>query len=88
VVASRVGGLPDLVPDGTAGLLVPPRDEIALAAALERVLGDAPLAARLGEGARVQARRYSAQVVVDRIEDAYAQTIADVAARTLEGAAA
>jgi glycosyltransferase involved in cell wall biosynthesis len=52
VVASRVGGMPDYVLDGTTGLLVPPGDPAALAAALERVLGDDALRARLGRGGR------------------------------------
>jgi len=53
VVASRVGGIPDLVMDEETGLLVPPEDASALAAALVRVLGDRPLAERLGAAARV-----------------------------------
>ena len=56
VVASAVGGLLDHVEDGVTGLLVPPRDPRALRAALERLLGDAELRARLGAAARARAR--------------------------------
>jgi glycosyltransferase involved in cell wall biosynthesis len=52
VVATRVGGITDLVSDGENGLLVPPRDPSALADALVRVLSDPDLAARLAAGAR------------------------------------
>jgi glycosyltransferase involved in cell wall biosynthesis len=53
VVASRVGGIPDIVEDGRTGMLVPPEDATALAEALVRVLTDAALAARLGSAARI-----------------------------------
>ena len=53
VVASRVGGIPDLVTDGEDGLLVPPEDAAALADALVAVLSDRELAQRLGAAARV-----------------------------------
>ena len=56
VVASAVGGLRELVVDGETGLLVPPGDVGELRAALERLLGDAELRARLGEAARARAR--------------------------------
>jgi glycosyltransferase involved in cell wall biosynthesis len=52
VVASRSGGIPDIIRDGENGLLVPERDVGALAAALARVLDDAALADRLGASAR------------------------------------
>jgi glycosyltransferase involved in cell wall biosynthesis len=53
VVGSRVGGIPDVVADGETGVLVPPGDVDALAAALVRVLSDRALAERLGaEGRR------------------------------------
>ena len=55
VIASAVGGVPELVVDGVTGLLVPPADEAALAAALERVAGDADTRARMGEAARHRA---------------------------------
>lgn len=51
-VASRVGGIPDLVEDGRTGLLVPPGDAAALADSLERVLSDRALAERLGAEGR------------------------------------
>jgi glycosyltransferase involved in cell wall biosynthesis len=57
VVASAVGGLLDAVVDGETGLLVPPGDVTALRAALERLLDDAELRARLGAAAREQAQR-------------------------------
>jgi glycosyltransferase involved in cell wall biosynthesis len=49
VVASRVGGIPEIIIDGETGLLVEPDDAGALAAALQRVLSDAELARKLGE---------------------------------------
>jgi glycogen synthase len=56
VVATNAGGIPDVVTDGVDGLLVPPGDTDALAAALERVLTEPGLAERLGTAA---ARRYA-----------------------------
>jgi glycosyltransferase involved in cell wall biosynthesis len=50
-VVSRVGGTPELVADGVTGLLVPPSDPEAAAAALLRILGDADLASLLGNAA-------------------------------------
>jgi glycosyltransferase involved in cell wall biosynthesis len=58
VVASAVGGLRDLVVDGETGLLVSPGDVAALRAALERLLGDAGLRRRLGEGGRARIREH------------------------------
>ena len=53
VVGSRVGGIPDLVEEGQSGLLVPPEDAPALAAAMVRVLSDRGLAERLGATGRI-----------------------------------
>ena len=76
VVASAVGGLLDLVVDGETGLLVPPRDPAALRAALERLLGDAELRARLGAAARERAReRFAWPVVTDGTLAAYEQAL-------------
>jgi len=59
VVASRVGGLPELVEHEVTGLLVPPEDPAALAAALRRLLGDAATRARMGAAARSRAADFS-----------------------------
>jgi glycosyltransferase involved in cell wall biosynthesis len=47
VVAVAAGGVPDIIEDGVTGLLVPPDDEAALAAAIERMLGDDALRRRV-----------------------------------------
>lgn len=52
VVASAVGSMPEWIRDGHNGLLVPPGDEAALAAALASLAGDPALANRLGAAAR------------------------------------
>jgi glycosyltransferase involved in cell wall biosynthesis len=52
VIASAVGGVPELVVEGETGLLVPPGDIDALAHALERLLADGQLRRRLGEAGR------------------------------------
>ncbi|HEY4098739.1 MAG TPA: glycosyltransferase [Baekduia sp.] len=54
VVGTAVNGIVDLVQDGATGLLVAPRDPPALAAALERLLGDAPLRRRMGAAGRAR----------------------------------
>jgi glycosyltransferase involved in cell wall biosynthesis len=56
VVASRSGGIPDIIRDGENGLLVPERDVAALAGAVTRLLDDEPLAARLAAAARDDVR--------------------------------
>jgi glycosyltransferase involved in cell wall biosynthesis len=64
VVATTVGGTPELVADGETGLLVPPRDVDALTAALKRVLDDEGLGRRLGEAGRVRvAQRFSSEAM-------------------------
>lgn len=54
LVATRVGGIPEIVTHEESGLLVPPRDAAALADALARVLGDRSLHARLVASARAR----------------------------------
>jgi glycosyltransferase involved in cell wall biosynthesis len=72
VVASRVGGIPEFVEDGKAGLLVPPRSPAALAEAVGRVWSDRELARRLGEYGRDQVvPRYRWDGVVDRLDALY-----------------
>src|SRR5215472_5661249 len=64
VVATRVGGLPDLIEEGNTGCLVPSEDASALAAAIVRVLRDPEAARRMGEAAR---RRVSEQFRSERL---------------------
>ncbi len=55
VVATRVGGNPELVNDGTTGLLFSPGDVSSLSAKLARLANDPSLRQRLGESARARA---------------------------------
>jgi glycosyltransferase involved in cell wall biosynthesis len=74
VVATSVGGLLDLVVDGETGLVVPPRDPIALRAALERLLADPELRRRLGAAGRTRAGElFSWDTVTDATLAAYAE---------------
>jgi glycosyltransferase involved in cell wall biosynthesis len=64
VVASRVGGVPELVADGRTGLLFAAGDDRALAGCLDRLLNDRPLAGALGEAGRALVReRYDTRVM-------------------------
>ena len=72
VVATNVGGVPDLVRDGIEGFLVPPRDPTALADAVARLLRDRPLRDRLGRQARDrQQEHFSIDATIARVEALY-----------------
>lgn len=69
VVASNVGGIPDIVLDEQTGILVSPDDIDAAAAAIRRVLTDAPLRARLSIAAQKNAAAYGWDGVAKRYAD-------------------
>jgi glycosyltransferase involved in cell wall biosynthesis len=72
VVASAVGGIPEVVADGVSGLLVPPSDPAALGAALARLAASGSLRARMGDaGYRIVQERFSMEAHVRQIEEIY-----------------
>jgi glycogen(starch) synthase len=72
VVASSVGGIPEIITDGADGLLVPPESPEALAAAIMSLLSNAKLRHRLGEQARATIRRrFNRQAICAQTVDAY-----------------
>jgi glycosyltransferase involved in cell wall biosynthesis len=72
VVASSVGGTPDLLNDGECGRLVPPNDVRALASGIADVLSDTGLRSALGSAGRARAvAHYSESTVTDRYERLY-----------------
>jgi glycosyltransferase involved in cell wall biosynthesis len=74
-VASRVGGLPEVVQDGVTGFLLPPADAKAWMGAVERLIDDSE-SQRLGEnGLRVWKSRYSPESGLARLEEAYGVAI-------------
>jgi glycosyltransferase involved in cell wall biosynthesis len=68
VVATAVGGVPEVIQSGLNGILVPPGDAGALAAAMRSVTTDPDLSARLREGARSSAGRYTVAECYEAIE--------------------
>ena len=78
LIASRTGGLADVVRDGESGLLVPPGDAGALQAAIERLLTDQGLADRLRADGHRRGLDFTAASVVPQIEQAYRDCIASV----------
>jgi glycosyltransferase involved in cell wall biosynthesis len=76
VVASAVGGIPDQIGHGEAGILVPPSDPDALGEALGALLQDPAYARRLGEaGRRRTENEFSHETLVRRIEAVYRAAI-------------
>jgi glycosyltransferase involved in cell wall biosynthesis len=79
VIASAAGGNPELVSHGVDGVLVPPLDPAAWAAAVERVLTEEALASRLGEAARRTAReRFSLERTISRTLELYRSLVPSV----------
>jgi glycosyltransferase involved in cell wall biosynthesis len=75
VIATRVGGVPEVVDDEVTGLLVPPADPAALSAAILRVLKDQGLRKRLAEaGHNLVAERFSFEQLTSSLEALYGKT--------------
>ena len=73
VVATRVGGVPDLVDDGGSGFLVQLDDVASFAQSVADLLADKDLRHRMGQRARKLAERFRAQTVASRYRDVYYQ---------------
>src|SRR5262249_55002044 len=72
VVATAIGGVAESVRDGETGLLVPPRDPEALAAAILRLIEQPDECARMGRaGRRLAEGQYDAEMLHDRLEAVY-----------------
>jgi glycosyltransferase involved in cell wall biosynthesis len=76
VVATAVGGVPEVVHDGENGLLVPPRRPDALAAAMRRVLEERGLRDRLAAGAKPSVEAISSEAIYGRLEELLAEAAA------------
>jgi glycosyltransferase involved in cell wall biosynthesis len=78
VVATAVGGNPELVRNGESGFLVPPKDVSSFADAVARVLGDGDMARRFGrEGRRIVERDFGLELVASRYEQLYRDVLAN-----------
>ena len=76
VIAAATGGLREAVLDGETGVLLESDEPAVWAAAIERVLGDAALAQRMGEAARAHALRHSWQASTERLLEVYRELLA------------
>ena len=76
VVASKVGGVPEIVLDGETGLLFPGEDVPALAAALIRMADDEPLRARMGAAGRVRAEAFDWSALAEQYRAVYRKILA------------
>ncbi len=77
IVATRAGGIPEVVEDGVTGLLVPPGDARALASAILALLGDEGRRRRMGEAGLERARRhFSVERMVAETVAAYDRLLA------------
>ena len=81
IVSTAVDGCREVLEDGVTGLLVPPRDPAALAAALGGVLDDAERRRALGERARAASTRYDIRACVAAMESLYDEVLAERGAR-------
>ena len=78
VVASAVGGIPEMIDHGRTGLLVPPRDPSALAGLIVRLLTDHPYADMLGRaGHDLVHERFCVELMVRAVETIYDEAVAD-----------
>lgn len=73
VIASRVGGLPEIVEDGVTGWLIPPGSPEALAKAIAHAASNGERLREMGAKARERARLFSSNIMVEKTENLYAR---------------
>jgi glycosyltransferase involved in cell wall biosynthesis len=71
IVATRAGGIPEIIQDGESGLLCAPRDPEALAANILRLMEDGGLAERLSQGALERVQGFGLKAMAWRMEEIY-----------------
>jgi glycosyltransferase involved in cell wall biosynthesis len=76
VIATRVGGLQDVVVDGETGILVPPNDAGALRDAIDLLMESPELRDQMGHRAAAHVRPFTVSVVTDQIEQAMRDVVA------------
>ena len=75
VVSTQVGGVSELIHDGSDGFLVPPRDSESLSRRIISILGNRDLALRMGQNARLTANNFGISRTADLTEKAYAECL-------------
>lgn len=75
VIASRIGGLIDIVEDGVTGYLTPPGDAPALQSAIRCLVDNPDLRKRMGRLAKIRVKRYKAGSIVPQIEGVYRELV-------------
>ncbi|HEX3723208.1 MAG TPA: glycosyltransferase, partial [Nitrolancea sp.] len=82
VIATRIGGNPEMVVDGETGVLIPPEDPAALRDAIERLLTDQALMKEMGEAGKRRVVAFQSDSVITRIEEVYASVVASKSGTT------
>jgi glycosyltransferase involved in cell wall biosynthesis len=78
VIATDIGGMPDMIDSGLTGILVPPDNASALATAMQSLLNDRGRIAALGAAALAGVERLKAGAIVARIEHVYETVLGSV----------
>ena len=82
VVSTKVGGIPEVVDDGKNGILVPPRDPVALEGAMQRLIEDRSLSSKMGDyGRNHTVPMYTWELVVSSLDQIYSEVLGKGASR-------
>jgi glycosyltransferase involved in cell wall biosynthesis len=75
IVATRVGGIPDVLADGTEGIIVPPGDVAALSAAVNELVADPDRIRALGRAAKERAVGFGPDTIAKRLDLVYQEVV-------------
>jgi glycosyltransferase involved in cell wall biosynthesis len=75
IVASRVGGIPEIITSGVTGELVPPRDAMSLAATTSALLADRAALQQMRDAALARAQHFSTEAWIERLAIVYAEAL-------------